>query len=67
MACELGNKFDLQKGPEELRGLRAFAADYPQSRRYFLCRGDARMLVDGVLCLPCEEFLTSLRPDSFPE
>jgi len=64
-AIEVKNSTRIR--PEELRGLKAFAADYPQSRRYFLYKGDARMLVDGVLCLPCEEFLTSLRPDSFPE
>jgi predicted AAA+ superfamily ATPase len=64
-AIEVKNSTRIR--PEELRGLRAFAEDYPQSQRYFLYRGDARMLVDGVLCLPCEEFLTALRPDSFPE
>jgi predicted AAA+ superfamily ATPase len=64
-AIEVKNSTRIR--PEELRGLRAFAEDYPQSKRYFLYRGEARMLVDGVLCLPCEEFLTSLRPGSFPE
>ena len=53
--------------PEDLRGLRAFGDDYPQAQRYFLYRGDERMLIDGVLCVPCEEFLRALRPDSFPE
>jgi predicted AAA+ superfamily ATPase len=53
--------------PEDLKGLRAFAQDYPQSRNYFLYRGEERLLIDGILCLPCEEFLRSLRPDSFPE
>lgn len=53
--------------PEDLKGLRAFAQDYPQSRNYFLYRGEERLLIDGILCLPCEEFLKSLRPDSFPE
>jgi uncharacterized protein len=53
--------------PEDLKGLRAFAQDYPQSRNYFLYRGEARLLIDGILCLPCEEFLRSLRPESFPE
>ena len=53
--------------PEDLKGLRAFAQDYPQSRNYFLYRGAERLLIDGVLCLPCEEFLRSLRPNSFPE
>ena len=53
--------------PEDLKGLRAFAEDYPQSQSYFLYRGEQRLLVDGVLCMPCEEFLASLQPDSFPQ
>jgi uncharacterized protein len=53
--------------PEDLKGLRAFAQDYPQSRNYFLYRGKERLLIDGILCLPCEDFLTALKPDSFPE
>jgi uncharacterized protein len=53
--------------PEDLRGLRAFAEDYPQSRRYFLYRGEERLLIDDVLCMPCDEFLRGLRPDAFPE
>ena len=53
--------------PEDLRGLKAFAEDYPQSQRYFLYRGEERLLIDGVLCLPCDEFLRALRPDTFPE
>jgi len=53
--------------PEDLKSLRAFAQDYPQSRNYFLYRGEERLLVDGVLCLPCEEFLRSLQPNAFPE
>jgi predicted AAA+ superfamily ATPase len=28
---------------------------------------DKRMPIDGVPCMPCEEFLRALRPDSFPE
>jgi len=53
--------------PEDLKGLRAFAQDYPQSRNYFLYRGEERLLIDGMLCLPCDEFLKLLKPDSFPE
>jgi len=53
--------------PEDLRGLGAFADDYPQSRRYFLYRGKERLLIDGILCLSCEEFLAALQPNSFPE
>jgi predicted AAA+ superfamily ATPase len=53
-------------GPEDLRALRSFAEDYPRSERYLLYRGTERMKRDGVLCLPCEEFLAGLRPDVFP-
>jgi hypothetical protein len=42
---------------------KAFAEDYPQSQRYFIYRGEERLLIDGVLCLPCAEFLRALRPD----
>lgn len=51
----------------DLTALKSFAEDYPQSRRYFLYRGSDRLKRDGVLCLPCEEFLMALRPDHFPE
>jgi uncharacterized protein len=50
----------------DLTALRHFAEDYPQSQRYLLYRGEDRIKRDGVLCIPCEEFLLALRPDSFP-
>jgi predicted AAA+ superfamily ATPase len=66
-SCAVEVKNSNRVRPEDLKGLRAFAQDYPQSRNYFLYRGGERLLIDGVLCLPCEEFLRSLRPNSFPE
>ena len=53
-------------GPEDLRGLRAFRQDYPESSVVLLYRGDHRLVIDGVLCVPCEEFLRDLRPGSWP-
>ena len=50
----------------DLSVLRRFAADYPQSRRYLLYRGEDRLKRDDVLCLPCEEFLPALRPGGMP-
>jgi len=64
-AIEVKNSHRVR--PEDLRGLRALAEDYPQSKRYFLYRGEERLLIDGILCLPCAEFLRSLRPDTFPQ
>ncbi len=51
----------------DLTALKHFAEDYPESRRYLLYRGEDRLKRDGVLCMPCEEFLSELKPDSFPE
>jgi uncharacterized protein len=51
---------------EDLRGLKSFAEDYPKAQRYLLYRGKDRLLQDGVLCIPCEEFLLALKPDNFP-
>ena len=52
--------------PEDLRGLRNFGEDYPESRRILLYRGTGKSLQNGVLCLPCEEFLRDLVPNTFP-
>ncbi len=53
--------------PGDLRGLKGFAADYPQSRRLFLYRGKERLLRDGILVLPAAGFLATLVPNQFPE
>jgi len=58
-------KNSTQVRPEDLRALKNFAEDYPQSQCYLLYRGKERLKRDGVLCLPCEEFLTQLQPDQF--
>ncbi len=47
---------------EDLRGLRAFHDDYPEAKALFLYRGRERLERNGILCLPCEEFLRGLVP-----
>ena len=47
---------------QDLRGLQAFATDYPECHKLLLHRGEERRLVDDVWCLPAEEFLRELRP-----
>jgi predicted AAA+ superfamily ATPase len=49
--------------PDDLRSLRAFGEDFPESRRIFLYRGRERLSLDGVICFPCQEFFTRLQPD----
>lgn len=63
-AVEVKNTTQIR--PEDLRGLKRFGEDYPECSRFFLYRGTARVLRDGILCMPCEEFLLDLKPDRFP-
>jgi len=46
----------------DFAGLKLFAADYPVARRILLYRGNEQYLEDGVLVVPVERFLVSLKP-----
>jgi len=48
--------------PEDLRSLREFRQDYSKSQTIFLYRGKDKLLLDHVLCIPCELFLKALSP-----
>jgi len=62
-ALEVKNSSQVRK--EDLRGLKNFAEDYPEARRFLIYRGKERLLIEGILCLPCEEFLRNLVPNTF--
>lgn len=47
---------------EDLASLRSFGDEFPQARRVLLHRGEDRFVRDGVLAMPCEEFLRGVRP-----
>lgn len=64
-ALEVKNAARLQ--PHDFRSLLAFKQDYPHCRAYLLYRGRERLVREGVLCLPCEEFLAALRPGKMIE
>jgi predicted AAA+ superfamily ATPase len=64
-AIEVKNTSQVRS--EDLRALKSFAEDYPQSQLYFVYRGKERLKQDGVLCLPGEEFLAGLTPDMFSD
>jgi predicted AAA+ superfamily ATPase len=64
-ALEVKNTGQIR--PVDLRGLRAFGEDYPEATRWLIYRGSERLMRDGVLCLPADEFLRGLRPGGFPE
>ncbi len=46
----------------DLRGLRTFRKDYPGVTPLFLYRGNEALRVDGIPCLPCDQFLRNLVP-----
>jgi len=48
--------------PADLRGLRSFQEEFPQGKSCLLYRGKDRLMKDGIMCLPCQDFLKSLRP-----
>jgi len=47
---------------EDICGLRAFKKDYPESKAFLLYRGKERLVKEGILCVPCAEFLLALLP-----
>ena len=47
----------------DLRALRAFRDDYPEAESALLYRGHERLRIDGVWCLPVEDFLRRMRPE----
>ncbi len=46
----------------DLRSLRSFGDDFPECRRLLIYRGEERLQIDDVTCIPCDEFLRSLHP-----
>jgi predicted AAA+ superfamily ATPase len=60
--CAIEVKNSAKINRKDLRGLKTFRSDYPESRALLLYRGAESLMVDGVLCLPCEKFLRELIP-----
>lgn len=48
--------------PKELKGLLSFKEDYPEAKTLFLYRGEEKLRIKDILCIPCEEFLKNLAP-----
>ena len=60
-AFEVKNTGRVQSG--DLRALRAFRKDYPETEAAVLYRGRERLRIDGIWCLPVQEFLRGIVPD----
>lgn len=50
--------------PRDVRPLRAFLEDYPAAQVCLLYGGHERLNINGILCIPCEQFLAELIPRS---
>ena len=48
---------------KELRPLKTFCHDYPECKPMLVYRGDEKLLIDNILCIPCDTFLKSIKPD----
>src|SRR5690606_11532203 len=64
-AIEVKNARDVR--PADVRPLRAFVEDYAECEPLLLYRGEDRLEVGGVRCVPVEGFLRELRPGGFAE
>lgn len=60
-AIEVKNTQKIRRN--ELRPLKTFYQDYPECRPIFVYRGDEKLLVDNILCVPCKTFLASIKPN----
>ena len=59
-AIEVKNAKSIRSN--DLKGLKAFKNDYPETNCLFLYRGNEKLLKNGVLCIPCDLFLRNLIP-----
>ena len=46
----------------DVKGLKSFVSDYPECKAVMLYSGKDKVMVDGILCFPCEDFLKSIAP-----
>ncbi len=60
VALEVKNTASVR--PEDLGGLRAFRADYPEASAVLLYRGTETLEKGGIRCVPVEAFLRALHP-----
>ena len=59
-AIEVKNAAQVDR--KELRSLKSFRDDYPEAEALLLYRGNERLRVDDVWCLPAEVFMKDLKP-----
>lgn len=63
-AIEVKNNTQIR--PDDLRGLKEFKLDYPESTPLFLYRGHDRLKIAGIDCIPVSDFLKILTTQAIP-
>jgi predicted AAA+ superfamily ATPase len=58
--CAIEVKHSSSVRARDLRALKAFGQDYPEASLRLVYRGTERLQIDGILCLPCEEYLKGI-------
>jgi predicted AAA+ superfamily ATPase len=61
-AIEVKNSRNIYS--QDTKSLETFLQDYPMAKALLLYRGNERIRQKNVLCLPCEDFLLQLKPNS---
>ena len=56
------NRFTLSFSGPSKEYEKAFREDYPNAKARLLYRGEERLEIDGIPCLPCERFLEGVVP-----
>jgi len=62
--CAIEVKHSSSVRARDLRPLKAFGEDYPEASLRLIYRGTDRLEIDGILCLPCDEYLKKIIPGS---
>lgn len=52
--------------PKHLKSLKVFLSDYPEAGAMLLYRGTQKLMIDGILCCPVDDFLLKLKPNDWP-
>lgn len=56
-------KNGIKVSPQDIKSLKSFRDDYPECTPYLVYRGKDRLMIDGILCIPCQEFLLQIDPE----
>jgi len=60
--CAIEVKRKKRAGNKDVKGLQSFKEDYPEAQACLLYMGSERLMINGILCLSCKDFLMNLIP-----